>query len=292
MKHKKKNRTLFICIYVFLSLIALFSLVMIGKELYESYKSKSEFDDLSNIFWGEDVPSTESDNLESTDNNEPINPDQNINLDNTPDLLPEEDDDNSGQAPTVNKPVEPALKRDLNKLMQINPDCVGWIYTSGTKLNYPVMYTPNSPQKYLRRSFYGNKTVEGVPYIDEYCTLTGGHVIIYGHNMNNGTMFGSIKKYKKQNYFKQHPTIELETKATGVKNYKVFAVCLVKDDDLIYSVNNFENEENFNEFVQTYKQMSYYDTGVNPVYGKQIITLSTCDSSADTNRIVVLATEI
>lgn len=95
-------------------------------------------------------------------------------------------------SPTDNEP-EPAHKRDLAPLFAQNSDCVGWLCIPDTVVDYPVMHTPENPQKYLRRNFYGEYSQSGTPFLDSRCGMDSDNLIIYGHNMRNDTMFGSLQ---------------------------------------------------------------------------------------------------
>ena len=93
------------------------------------------------------------------------------------------------QSPSDDKP-EPV--RSLAPLFAQNSDCIGWLSIPDTQLNYPVMYTPESPQKYLRRNFDGGYSQSGIPFLDYRCDTGCTNRMIYGHNMKNRTMFGTL----------------------------------------------------------------------------------------------------
>lgn len=92
-------------------------------------------------------------------------------------------------------------------LKEQNPDFFGWISIEDTKINYPVMHTPDDPEYYLRRDFYGGYSQSGVPFLSASCYEGCGNYLIYGHNMNNGTMFASLLSYADRDYWEKHPTI-------------------------------------------------------------------------------------
>ena len=117
--------------------------------------------------------------------------------------------------------------RNLSRLFEQNADCIGWVCIPGTAVDYPLMHTPEDSEKYLRKDFYGAYSVSGVPFLDGRCSQESANLIIYGHNMNNGTMFGSLKNYTDASYYAEHPTIELET-AAGKGLYTIFSVMKVK----------------------------------------------------------------
>ena len=87
---------------------------------------------------------------------------------------------------------EPGALAAYAPLFARNPDLFGWIKIEGTKLNYPVMYTPDDPEYYLRRAFDGSRSMSGVPFLDGRCFEGCGNYLIYGHHMKNGTMFTPI----------------------------------------------------------------------------------------------------
>ena len=98
-------------------------------------------------------------------------------------------------AQTESEPAEQsAAERNIQALIAENADCIGWLSIDGTNISYPVMHTPSNPQKYLRRNFYGRYSQSGVPFLDGRCDLQSTNLIIYGHNMKNGTMFSDLKK--------------------------------------------------------------------------------------------------
>lgn len=183
----------------------------------------------------------------------------------------------------TSKPV-----RDLSGLFAQNSDCIGWLCIPGTAVNYPVMHTPENPQKYLRRSFYGEYSLSGVPFLDWRCGLQSDHLIVYGHNMKNGTMFSSLRNYTDPTFCAAHPVIEFQT-ADGVGKYTVFAVAAVQKADAWYSFIHAADSTDFTEQAAAIMQKSLYDTGVTPVYGQQIITLSTCYGSGKNGRLIVAA---
>ena len=109
-------------------------------------------------------------------------------------------------APTTEPPV--VMLENMAELYQKNPDVVGYIKIDGTKLDYPVMYTPDDEEKYLRTSFEGNPSIAGVPFIDADCSVDprSDNLLIYGHNMANGTAFHTLMNYQQKNYWEAHPT--------------------------------------------------------------------------------------
>lgn len=178
----------------------------------------------------------------------------------------------------------------VSDLFSMNSDCFGWVSIAGTSINYPVMHTPDEPQKYLHRNFYGEYSQSGVPFLDSRCNSDSTNLIVYGHNMNNGTMFADLCNYTDCSYFTQHPTVVMETKS-GVSAYTVFAVMKVKSDDDWYRFITADTKREYDSKIKYVKEQSLYNTGITPEYNKQLLALSTCYSGNSDNRILVLAVE-
>lgn len=174
----------------------------------------------------------------------------------------ENDESESEDQPSAESQTE--KKRNLKALFNQNSDCIGWIYIPGTAVNYPVMHTPANPQKYLRRDFYGNYSQSGVPFLDSRCNLTDTNLIIYGHNMRNGTMFSELKNYVNADFRNAHPIIEFET-ADRVHRFTVTNVKITDTAD-----------KKYNEI--------YTENG-------RFLTLSTCYGNRKSGRILVTAKE-
>ena len=180
--------------------------------------------------------------------------------------------------------------RNLAPLFEKNTDCIGWVYIEGTAVDYPVMHTPDEPQRYLRKNFDKEYSAAGVPFLKGKCTLECDHLILYGHNMKNGTMFSDITQYRDKAYFEEHPYIELET-AEGLKIYQVFAVVCLKKTDEWYGFSCFESKEQYQKAISEIKDRSLYDTGIEPQFKEQLITLSTCFGDSKDSRMVVIGVE-
>lgn len=159
---------------------------------------------------------------------------------------------------------EPAAERNIPALIAANTDCIGWLSIDGTNISYPVMYTPHDPQKYLRRNFYGKYSQSGVPFLDGRCDLQSTNLIIYGHNMRNGTMFSDLKKYVDRDFLNAHRTVKFET-TDGVQTFIV------------------------TEALKTNTSDAWYDR-IAAEDGRQLI-LSTCYGSGKDGRLLIIAAE-
>lgn len=189
----------------------------------------------------------------------------------------------------TSKPKKTAV-RDLSKLFAANDDCIGWICIPDTAVNYPVMHTPENPQKYLRKNFKGKYSVSGVPFMDGRCTSDSDNIILYGHNMRNGTMFASLRHYTKQPFCAKHRVIEFQT-AEGLKLYRLFAVLKTNKNDEWYNFITAEERATFEKYISGAKSCSLYKSDFMPEYGHQLFTLSTCYGRNKNNRLLIIAAE-
>ena len=180
--------------------------------------------------------------------------------------------------------------RNLAPLFEKNEDCIGWVYIEGTAVDYPVMHTPDEPQRYLRKNFDKEYSTAGVPFLKGKCTMECDNLVIYGHNMKNGTMFSDVTQYRNKDYCTEHPVIEFET-AEGMKQYTVFAVVYVKNNDDWYDFHTAADETEFNAKIEEIKHRALCDTGITPQYGQQLLTLSTCYGATKSDRIIVIGVE-
>lgn len=186
----------------------------------------------------------------------------------------------------------------LVKLHAKNPDTYGYLIIPGTKVNYPVMYTKGKDY-YLRKSFQKLYSIAGTLYIDKYNSIAprDDNLIIYGHNMDNGTMFADILKYKNKAFFTGHQNIIFYT-LNGKEEYKIVSTFISKvytiDDNVFkyYKQYNFNNDKDFNHFKDNINALKLYDTSTDIDISDAFITLSTCEYTEKNGRFVVVAKRI
>lgn len=204
--------------------------------------------------------------------------------------------DSKTVSPSKGERIEPAtVHSGLRRLHEQNNDCVAWISIEGTVINYPVMYRPGQKDYYLHRDFYGNDLYAGSLYIAEICHKESDNLIIYGHNMNNGTMFGELDRYEKEAFYQAHRYICLET-LNETRFYEI--ICVSKTP--VYTANDFQyygfadadSAEDFNEYLAQCQKRSLYDTGLTAEYGDHLLTLSTCEYSQKNGRLLVVAKQV
>lgn len=240
---------------------------MVGRELLSRQKEKEDFAQLVKLVTVENL------NISPTPTGSPT-PDKQPETGATP--APDNEDESQGQ------------RRDISELFAMNEDFVGWLCIPGTDINYPVMHTPDDPERYLRRNFYGEYSESGVPFLDFRCALDSDNLIIYGHNMMNGTMFAGLQGYVQKDFCEQHPIIEFQT-ADGCAEYQVFAVAWVKSNDDWYKFVNANTAEDFNKAVEKVTGKALFQIESSPQFGTRILSLSTCYDSANNGRLLVLA---
>lgn len=191
--------------------------------------------------------------------------------------------------------AEPSILPEYLAICEANSDFVGWISIEGTKINYPVMQTPDDPDHYLKRSFEGEYSVFGTPYMQSNCDiLTSDNLIIYGHSMKNGSMFTNLKKYRDQDFCSEHKYIQFDTKYSH-GTYEVVAVFATTVNDGGFLFNYFvdaQSSEDFDTYIAACKALTPYDIETTAAYGDKLITLATCEYTHANGRMVVVAKQI
>lgn len=204
------------------------------------------------------------------------------------------------------------MSQRMSEVFGLNPDCAGWITIDGTVIDYPVMQTPDDEQYYLNRDFDGKYSAYGCIIADtDSCIGTGTaaedysdgtrpstNIILHGHNMKNGTMFGSLDKFRDQTFTKNHPIIKFSSLYED-REYEICSVFLSqvykKDETDVFKYYQFfeaQSEDEFNGFYRQIKKEALFDTGVDAEYGDEFITLSVCAYHVDNGRLVVVGKRV
>lgn len=193
------------------------------------------------------------------------------------------------EEPTTNTINTNYINVNLNYYIQKNPETVGWIQVNGTNINYPIVqHTDND--YYLEHDFYQRKTNVGWIFGDYRNNFENinNNTIIYGHNLVNGTMFGSIPKLLNKNWFSNpnNHYIKLSTKTTN-SIWQIFSVYKIEPTTDYLQV-RFNSTTTYQDFLNTLKNRSVYQFNQDINYTDKIITLSTCDNTG-TKRVAVHA---
>lgn len=204
------------------------------------------------------------------------------------------DDSVSAEAPTP--------ERDYQPLVQENSHLAAWLMIEGTEVNYPVMYTPDSPEYYLRKAFDGSYALSGSLFVGADCVPDGTNIIIYGHNMKDGSMFGSLDSYANEDYAKEHQEIIYDLIQTDGSYKRLTFEVMAAFYSRIYSVDeknvfryyystDLSDPDAFQYYIEEVLSASLYDLGVTAEYGDRLLTLSTCSYHTEDGRFVVVARE-
>ena len=198
---------------------------------------------------------------------------------------------------TVPDTTAPEFLPEYTALSELNPDLVGWLQIEDTQINYPVMQTPDRPNYYLYRDFYGQYSGHGCLYAAETCAIDtpSDNIIIYGHHMKDGSMLAGLLDYRSKDFWQAHSTV-LFSSLKEHRTYEIFAVFITTaNEGQGFSYHRFvdaQNADEFNDYVNQCKALSLYDTGITPQYGDKLITLSTCEYTQENGRFVVVAKQV
>lgn len=183
---------------------------------------------------------------------------------------------------------------EYSELYALNNDFFGWLCIDGTKINYPVMHTPADPEYYIHRAFDRSSSENGCLFMDGACRTGCGNYLIYGHHMKTGTMFGTLDKFSKKEYWQEHKSLHLNT-LEEFGEYEILGAFYSRlyyegeEGFRYYSYTDLTDRSVFDEYVKLVKRSSLYDTGITAEYGDTLVTLSTCSYHVDDGRFVVVA---
>ena len=192
--------------------------------------------------------------------------------------------------PTEPREVLPRLQEQYEK----NPDLAGWLTIPGTRIDYPVMYSPDEPERYLHANFEVSYSFAGLPFIDAACDPESGNRIIYAHNMLDGSMFRTLLKYQQKDFWQRNPVISFNT-LYEEQEYEIVAAFydkVYKKSDTNFKFYQFydtSDQSSFDEAMAYYREHALYDTGVTAQCGDLFLTLVTCAYQTENGRFVVVA---
>ena len=181
----------------------------------------------------------------------------------------------------------------FNDLATINDDYRGWLKIEDTVIDYPVMKSSeDDPEYYLHRDFDKNYSFSGTPFIGAGADENSDAFVIYAHNMNNDTMFGTLDYYADKEWAEQHRYINFDTLDEN-RVYRVFAAfqtTIGSENEFKYNerVGMLSNQD-YQALVEDIKEAAVMETGDCPAEKMQILMLSTCSYHSDNGRFVVAA---
>lgn len=179
------------------------------------------------------------------------------------------------------------------------PDVKAWLHIPDTVISYPVMWTPEDENYYLYKNYDGTENQNGSLLLDTDSSLDPltTNLIIHGHDMKSGMMFGNLTDYANATYCEQHKEMLLFTEDCERK-YEVIATFysqVYRKKDTVFKYYQFfqaDTEEEFNYFYDNIMDLALFDTGVTAKFGDRFLTLSTCSYQVANGRFVVVAKEI
>lgn len=195
---------------------------------------------------------------------------------------------------------EPPQERgDLASLLSVNSDIKGWVKIDNTPINYPVLQSAQTDSTYyLHRNYKKNSSGFGSIFLDSLCDISkpSKNLILYGHNMRDGSMFGTLLKYDNLDFYKERPVIMFDT-LDEQGDWKIISVfktnTLEEQGELFnYLMIDFSSDKDFLDFVYNVKIRSLIDTPVDIGKNDRLITLSTCSYELKDFRTVVVARKV
>ena len=267
---KTKRKIIYYSIYTILALLIILSIIYIANNLLSKKQAIQESQLLDKIEIDENQVKEANETTEEAN----ITTQENI----------EE---------TINQQTERILK--VQKLQEENSDIVGWLEIEGTSINYPVLQGTDN-EYYMTHNYKKQKSKNGSIFLtkDYDWSIPSSNLLIYGHNLNNGTMFQELLKYEKEEFYKEHPIIRFTTNKEDAE-YEIISVFksrvyykTEKNVFRYYFFVNANSEAEYNEFVQNAKKASLYDIDKTAKFGDQLITLSTCSYHVEDGRFAVV----
>ncbi len=195
---------------------------------------------------------------------------------------------------TITKSIKELIKNEINinKLKEKNSDTVAYLKVNNTDIDYVVVKAKDNDY-YLKHNYNKKYSTAGWVFADYRDKFDGNdrNIIVYGHNMLNGSMFGTLKNILKKEWYtnSDNLTINLITE-DGELIYKVFSIYNIKKEDYYIST-NFKSEKEYKKFIKTLVKRSIYNFNVDMEDTEQILTLSTCSNNGK-NRVVLHAKKI
>ena len=211
-------------------------------------------------------------------------------------------EDVPSDSPMIETSAEILVDRGPEKtLREMNGDFKGWITLAGAQVDHPI-YQAEDNAYYLNHNQNKQKSAYGALYFDYENSVTeekiDKNLIVYGHEMNNGSMFGRLKKLRELSVYKKNSTVELTL--FGKKSvYRIYAIFVLNaskadDDGYVYNIfkQSFANNEEFDNWVNEAYERSIINTNVEVEYDDEILTLVTCAQDFENARLVVMAKKL
>lgn len=192
----------------------------------------------------------------------------------------------------------PEILDEYKSLYNKNKSLIGWIKIDDTNIDYPVLQAADN-EYYLRRNFSQEYDKNGCIFLDKDCDILkrSTNLIVYGHHMSSGKMFGTLDKYSSEDFYRKHKYIQFDTiyEKGRYEVMYVFRSKIYGEDEIVFKYYQFidvNSETEFESNMREMSEMALYDTGVTAEYGDELLTLSTCDYYTNYGRFVVVAKRV
>lgn len=178
------------------------------------------------------------------------------------------------------------IRVDFENLQKENPDIVAWLRFDNQEelgINYPVLYSGDN-QTYLRTDIYGDYSIAGCIFLEGLNTpdFSDLYSILYGHNLNDDRMFGTLLKYKNDDFYENNQYFTLYTEKVAYR-YQIFAYENAVNGGAVYQI-GYQPDDTYQAFLEKIKAASLKDTGISPDKTQKVLTLSTCTGDGRKNQ--------
>lgn len=203
-------------------------------------------------------------------------------------LEPEKEEEPEAKDPEAPKEKNPI---DFKQLQETNKDIYAWITVPDTNINYPIVQSSWDNTYYLDNTIDGQAGLPGSIYTENYNAkdFTDFNTIIYGHDMNDGSMFQNLHKYEDETFFKEHSKVYVYTPEKKL-TYEIFEAVVYDDRHILMSF-DFTQDSQRQAYLDSLKAVrnlnSNYNDDVQVGPDSRIITMSTCIATQPDNRLVV-----
>ncbi len=188
-------------------------------------------------------------------------------------------------------PTPPPVQDSFAELLKTNPETIGFLKIEDM-LSLPVVQRKNDNDFYLNHNFEQAEAVEGTLFLDGLNLLVPEDdcLIIYGHNMHNGTMFGTLQRYGEADFLRNHPIVQFDTiyENRAYVPIAAFPASMDPDDADYFDVRRFAFDGlSFEQFVEELKARSVVNTSESAAYGDRLLLLVTCDYANNDGRFIL-----
>ncbi len=278
---------------VVLIIIILICLCVLGHRFYQYYQGTSIYNEAESLVNLPDFSDMQAGNEFASEHRLEDSDSSKTNVESpTSDETPSEthlyDASGSSETAAAPNPYTEALRNmDFAKLREVNPDVLGWIVMPNTSISYPMVQAADN-DFYLYRTWNLSNSIVGSIFLDANCApdFHDFNTLIYGHNMNNGSMFGALRKFRTADYWNSHSSFMIKTDE-GVYTYKIFSAFEAELTDPVFMV-RINREDEKQALIDCAVSKSTIAIGIVPNVEDKIVTLSTCTGRGHSTRWIVL----